>query len=93
MKAGEIGKILERSTKSIWYRIEKLRGEERIDQPPEEAARYRRYTAEELELISEMVDIGMSWTDIAAEHFPERSGNSVRDAYKTYQARKQRNNQ
>ena len=92
MKAKEVAQLLERSMKSVYHRIERLRALNRFNLASQ-SPKGRRYTADDLELIREKFEAGVSWEDIATEHFPERGSISVQRTYERYQARKQKKNE
>ena len=81
----EISQLLERTIRGIRKRIKKLQQLNRIDVVVPQMAGRRKYSDEELELIREMTDKGMSWEIIATNYFPGRSGSSIRKAYRRYQ--------
>ena len=90
MKAEEIAQFLERTTKSVHHRVQRLRGLHRFSSA---LPKGYRYTVDDFELIREMLETGMSWKDIAAEHFPQRGSRSVQRAYERYEARRQKENE
>lgn len=89
MEVEEISEMLDRSKRGVVRRIRKLEKLNRVNLRPERV-KGRQYTVAELSLIEEMVKKGMSWKDIAAEYFPERTGVSVKRAYRRYQIRKEK---
>ena len=82
----EIAQSLNRNVKSIQRRIKILDQSTRLDPAIRPISR-RPYTAADFELMREKVERGMSWNDIAAESFPERSGNALKLAYRRYKAK------
>lgn len=89
MSVSEVVQLLKRAQTSVYARIRKLKTLGRLDASVA-SRRRRRYSTDELELISELAETGMSWKDIASEHFPGRGGMNVKKAYDRYQVKKQK---
>ena len=79
----EVSRLLKKSEQSVNRRIVKLKKLERFD--PALSIKHRSYTVDELGLIHELREQGMTWKQIQSEHFPERPLTGIRRRYKRYQ--------
>ena len=89
MSVKEISQLLERSERSIRYRIIQLEQLGRIDPAPH-ISKGRPYTAAEFELMDELSKRGMFKEAIIVNLFPGRSPRSVRATYARYLKLKER---
>ena len=80
----EVSRLLKRSKQSVYRRIVKLEKLERFN-PASLSIKHRNYTVDELGLIHELREKGITWKQIQSEHFPERALTGIRRRYKQYQ--------
>ena len=78
----EISRILERSEMGVRHRIDSLRRSNRL--PAVQTEKGLHYSVADFETMREMRGRKMTWKEIASEHFPDRSGESLRLAYRRY---------
>ena len=79
----EVAQRLETTVETVNRRVASLREQKRFN-PASISKKYRSYTIDELNLIHELRERGMSWKLIRRVHFPERNVNTMRQRYKKY---------
>ena len=89
MTLEEITELLGRSRRGVQRRIKALEQANRIADRTPQISKGRWHADAEYELMRESLEQGMSWKDIAAEHFPGRAANTIKKAYYREQARKE----
>ena len=83
MTVAEISELLGRKRISIYTRIRKLKKLNRLDEATH-VKNPHSYTDAEIKLIHKLRTEGVSWKDIATNHFPGRSSNGIRLKYWRY---------
>ena len=83
----EIAELIGRKPLGVRRRIRKLEKLNRVEPAPQ-IAKYRRYTAAEIKLITKLVNKGVPWSEIASKHFPGRSSKNMKESYLMRQKRK-----
>ena len=81
---------LDRSEKSVMHRAFKLEELGRLNLDELIPNRRRTFTAADLELMREKRAEGMKWRDIARDHFPGQTPNSLTVQYSIYRKKQER---
>lgn len=84
----EMSDLFGKTVSTLKNRVSVLLRSGRLDQTPQIASN-RPYTVADFELMRNSVEKNMSWNDIAREHFPGRSAESLRKSLRRYQNRKE----
>lgn len=84
----EIAQLLNRSVVAVNEQVTILNSSSRLDHIP---TMRHVYSVAELELMRRLRDEGVSWKDIASQHFPGRVTNNLAQALFNYRRRKSKN--
>lgn len=85
----EIARFLDRSVKSVKLRIRKLEKENKLEPVPQ-VAKNRHYSDADYELMGILREQGVTWKDIARNHFPGRPQGSIGITYNRHLRRKKK---
>ena len=77
----EIANLIGRKPRGVLKRIERLEQESRLKFTPPQIKTNRNYSVADFELMDDLRNRGLSWEEIAFEHFPGRKSENVMQAY------------